>query len=227
MRTIKRLTKLHYYFFSAISILLLAIIFNFSFSKTDGFLIVNRFHPTWLDIFFKYITNLGDGLISILAATVLLAIRKKKKAMTVALSYIYSGLLIQIAKRIFHMPRPKYYFEQTLFHYTHFVEGINMHNHNSFPSGHTASAFALATVLVLVFKKKKISPYCLFFAFLIGYSRIYLAQHFLIDVIFGAIIGITCAILSYHQVYDLKFFRSAKLNRRYKQLKITNQVNPI
>lgn len=159
MRTIKRLTKLHYYFFSAISILLLAIIFNFSFSKTNGFLIFNRFHPAWLDIFFKYITNLGDGLISILAATVLLAIRKKKKAMTVALAYIYSGLLIQIAKRIFHMPRPKYYFEQTLFQYNHFVEGVSMHNHNSFPSGHTASAFALATVLVLVFKKKKISPY--------------------------------------------------------------------
>lgn len=227
MRTIKRLTKLHYYFFTAISILLLALIFNFCFSKTDGFLIFNRFHSAWLDIFFKYITNLGDGLISILAATVLLAIRKKKKAMTVALAYIYSGLLIQIAKRIFHMPRPKYYFEQTLFHYTHFVEGISMYNHNSFPSGHTASAFALATVLVLVFKKQKISPYCLFFAFLIGYSRIYLAQHFLIDVIFGAITGITCAILSYHQVYDLKLFRSAKLNRRYKQLKITNQVNPI
>ncbi|RLJ80427.1 phosphatase PAP2 family protein [Pedobacter alluvionis] len=227
MRTIKRLTKLHYYFFTAISILLLALIFNFSFSKTDGFLIFNRFHTAWLDIFLKYITNLGDGLISILVATVLLAIRKKKKAMTVALAYIYSGLLIQIAKRIFHMPRPKYYFEQTLFQYNHFVEGVSMYNHNSFPSGHTASAFALTTVLVLVFKKKKISPYCLFFAFLIGYSRIYLAQHFLIDVIFGAITGITCAILSYHQVYDLKLFRSAKLNRRYKQLKITNQVNPI
>jgi membrane-associated phospholipid phosphatase len=227
MRTIKRLTKLQYYFFTAISILLLALIFNFSFSKTDGFIIFNRFHPTGLDIFFRYFTNLGDGLISILAAAILLAFRKKKKAMTVALAYIYSGLLIQIAKRIFHMPRPKYFFEQTLFHYTHFVEGVSTHNQNSFPSGHTASAFAFATVLVLVFKKKKISSYCLFFAFLIGYSRIYLAQHFLIDVIFGAVTGITCAIASYHQVYDLKFFRSAKLNKRYKQLKIANQPSPI
>lgn len=227
MRTIKRLTKLNYYFFTTISILLLSLIFNFSFSKTDGFLIFNLFHPTWLDIFFKYITNLGDGFVSILAAVILLAIRKKKKAMTVALAYIYSGLFIQIAKRIFHMPRPKYYFEQTLFQYTHFVEGVSMHNHNSFPSGHTASAFALATVLVLVFKKNKISSYCLFFAFLIGYSRIYLAQHFLIDVIFGAIAGIICAIVSYHQVYDLKLFRSAKLSKRYKQLKIASQANPI
>jgi membrane-associated phospholipid phosphatase len=227
MRTIKRLTKLNYYFFTTLSIFLLALLFNFSFSKTDGFLIFNRFHPAWLDIFFKYITNLGDGLISILATIILLALRKKKKAMTVALAYIYSGLLIQIAKRIFHMPRPKYFFEQTLFHYTHFVEGVSMHDQNSFPSGHTASAFALATVLVLVFKKNKISFYCLFFAFLIGYSRIYLAQHFLIDVIFGAITGITCAMVSYHQVYDLKLFRSAKVSKRYKQLKIASQANPI
>ncbi|TBO42887.1 phosphatase PAP2 family protein [Pedobacter kyonggii] len=227
MRTIKRLTKLNYYFLTAISILLLALLFNFSFSKTDGFLIFNRFHQAWLDVFFKYITNFGDGLITILAAIILLALRKKKKAMTVVLAYIYSGLLIQIAKRIFHMPRPKYFFEQTLFHYTHFVEGVNMHDQNSFPSGHTASAFALATVLVLVFKKNKISFYCLFFAFLIGYSRIYLAQHFLIDVIFGAITGIICALISYHQVYDLKLFRSDKVNKRYKQLKIANQTNPI
>ncbi|GGH01649.1 phosphatase PAP2 family protein [Pedobacter zeae] len=227
MRTLKRLTKLNYYFFSALVILLLAIIFNFSFSKTEGFILLNRFHAKWLDIFFKYLTNLGDGLTSILAVIILLTIRKKKKAFTVALAYIYSGLLVQAAKRIFHMPRPKYFFEQTLFQYTHFVEGVNMHDQNSFPSGHTASAFALATALVLVFKKKEISFYCLFFAFLIGYSRIYLAQHFLVDVIFGAVAGISCAILSYHQVYDLKLFRSAKLNRRYKQLKVTGQANPI
>ncbi|MBO9672234.1 MAG: phosphatase PAP2 family protein [Sphingobacteriaceae bacterium] len=227
MHTLKRLNKLNYYFFTALSVLLLAIIFNFSFSKTDGFLLFNHFHTQWLDIFFKYITNLGDGLMSILAAIILLALSKKKKALTVALAYIYSGLLVQVAKRIFHMPRPKYFFEQTSFQYNHFVEGVNMHGQNSFPSGHTASAFALATVLVLVFKKKEISFYCLFFAFLIGYSRIYLAQHFLIDVIFGAMAGIICAILSYHQVYDLKLFRSAKLNRRYKQLKIANQANLI
>ncbi|WP_412465417.1 phosphatase PAP2 family protein [Pedobacter sp. KLB.chiD] len=227
MRTIKRLNKLRYYFFTAISILLLALIFNFSFTKTDGFLILNQFHPVWLDIFFKYITNLGDGLISILAATILISLQKKKKAMAVALAYIYSGLLIQIAKRIFHLPRPKYFFEQTLFPYTHFVEGVSTHNQNSFPSGHTASAFALATVLVLVFKKKKISFCCLSFAFLIGYSRIYLAQHFLIDVFFGAITGIICAIVSYHQVYDLKLFRSAKLNKRYKQLKIASRPTAI
>jgi membrane-associated phospholipid phosphatase len=224
---IKRLTKLPCYFFTVLSLLLISLIFNFCFSKTEGFLLFNQYHPQWLDIFFKYTTNLGDGLISILAAVLLLALRKKKKAMTVALAYIYSGLLIQIAKRIFHMPRPKYFFEQTLFQYTHFVDGVRMHDQNSFPSGHTASAFALATVMVLVFKKKKISLLCLLAATIIGYSRIYLAQHFLIDVVCGALAGIICALISYHQIYDLKLFRSAKVSKRYKQLKIASQANSI
>lgn len=225
MRTIKRLNRLRYYFVSATSILLLAVIFNFSFSKTNGFLIFNQFHPTWLDIFFKYFTNLGDGLISILAAIALLLFQKRKKAMTVAPAYIYSGLLVQLMKRIFHLPRPKYFFEQTLFHYTHFIEGLSTHNQNSFPSGHTASAFALATALVMIFKKKQISFYCLFLALSVGYSRIYLAQHFLVDVIFGAITGIICAIISYHQVYDLKIFKSAQIRKRYQQLKMANHHN--
>lgn len=224
---VKRLKKLRFYFFTLSSVLILALIFNFCCSKTEGFLLFNQYHPEWLDFFFKYATNFGDGLISILAAIILLALRKKKKAMTVTLAYIYSGLLIQVAKRIFHMPRPKFYFEQTLFQYSHFVDGVRMHDQNSFPSGHTASAFALATVLVLVFKKKKISSLCLFMAVLIGYSRIYLAQHFLIDVIFGAIAGIGCALISYHQVYDLKLFRSAKVNKRYKNLKLARQANAI
>lgn len=224
---VKRLTKLRFYFFTVLSVIVAALVFNFCFSKTEGFLLFNRYHPGWLDLFFKYATNLGDGLISILAAIILLSLRKKKKAMTVTLAYIYSGLLIQLAKRIFHMPRPKFYFEQTLFQYSHFVDGVRMHDQNSFPSGHTASAFALATVLVLVFKKKKISFFCLFMAILIGYSRIYLAQHFLIDVIFGAIAGMGCALISYHQVYDLKLFRSAKVNKRYKKLKVARQANTI
>ncbi len=224
---LKRLSKLRCYFLTVSSVILAALIFNFCFSKTEGFLLFNQFHPNWLDVFFKYVTNLGDGLVSIAAAVILLLLRKKKKAMTLTLAYIYSGLLIQIAKRIFHAPRPKYYFEQMMFQYGHFVDGVRMHDQNSFPSGHTASAFAMATVLVLVFKKKNISLFCLFMAILIGYSRIYLAQHFLIDVIFGAIAGICCALISYHQVYDLKLFRSAKVNKRYKKFNLAARVNSI
>lgn len=225
---IRRLTKLPYYFFTLTAIILAAIIFVLCYSKPQAFLMLNGFHTVILDLFFKYATNLGDGILSIAIAAVLLLSGKRKKSITLLLSYAYSGLIVQIAKRIFDMPRPRYFFEQISVKYDHYVQGVQMHDHNSFPSGHTASAFAIATAMVLVYKKKKISLGFLFAAVIVGYSRIYLAQHFLLDVIVGALAGTVCALVSYHQVYDLKLFRSAKATKRLKQMKTVNtQTSPI
>jgi len=79
-----------------------------------------------------------------------------------------------------------------------------LHSSNSFPSGHTTSAFALATVLVLIFRKQKIAIPCLIGATLVAYSRIYLAQHFLQDTIAGALIGTLFGMLSYYVVKQKK-----------------------
>lgn len=219
---IKRLQQLPQYFLTLIVLFLAAVVFCCYFSKRDGFLLLNQLHPRWLDVFFSYLTNFGDGLLSIIGVGILLTAGKRKKAITLMLAFLYSGIWAQIAKKVFHTPRPKYFFEQINFQYTHFVEGLSMHDTNSFPSGHTASAFAMATVFVLVFKKKKISLPCVFIAVLIGYSRIYLAQHFPIDVMIGALIGVLCAVMSYYQVYDLRLFRSVKVSKRLKQFRITN-----
>ena len=225
---IKRLRKLPHYFFAFAVMLLTTIIFEYSFSKADGFLIINQLHPKWLDVSFSYITHLGDGLVSLLVAVILLILRKKKKAITLILAFIYSGILVQIVKRSFPMPRPRYFFEQEHFQYTHFVDGVSTYGSNSFPSGHTASAFAMATVLVLVFKKKRISLACILAAAIIGYSRIYLAQHFPIDVTVGALAGVSCALMSYYQVYDLKLFRSVSVAKRLKQFRMVNsETRPV
>lgn len=71
----------------------------------------------------------------------------------------------------------------------------------SFPSGHTASSFAAATVIGLKYKfnlkgksYRLIYP-LLTFAGVIGFSRIYVGVHYPLDVVFGAIIGILTAFL--------------------------------
>ncbi len=216
---LKGILRLKQYFIALILLLLAAAIFNSCFAKAEAFFLLNTYHPSWLDEFFKLITNFGDGLFNIVVVAVLLFFGKKKKATTVLLSYATSGLVAQGLKRIFHMPRPKIFLEEAALHYPNFVEGVNLYGSNSFPSGHTTSAFALATAIVLVYKKKRISFYALLFAVLIGYSRIYLAQHFLQDVLLGAIIGTIFALISYYQVYDQKLFRSYKVNKRYKRLR--------
>ena len=61
----------------------------------------------------------------------------------------------------------------------------------SFPSGHTASSVACATILA------SLSPWVALTAFgyalLMGISRVYLKAHYVTDVIAGGIIGVICA----------------------------------
>jgi len=58
----------------------------------------------------------------------------------------------------------------------------------SFPSGHTLSAFAMATVLM--FTEKKLGICALILAFLIAFSRLYLYLHYPSDVLAGMILGV-------------------------------------
>lgn len=66
----------------------------------------------------------------------------------------------------------------------------------SFPSGHTAAAFA--TALVMTSAIQGIGIICLALAALVGYSRVYLGVHYPSDVLAGFILGsgFTVAILS-------------------------------
>jgi len=65
----------------------------------------------------------------------------------------------------------------------------------SFPSGHTAAAFLMATLISFQFPFLRAILY--FFAGLIGFSRIYLRVHFPSDVLAGVVLGIISANLSY------------------------------
>jgi undecaprenyl-diphosphatase len=65
----------------------------------------------------------------------------------------------------------------------------------AFPSGHTSSAFATATSLALTTKKWYVTVPALAWSAGVGYSRIYLGQHYPSDVIMGALVGSGSAII--------------------------------
>jgi undecaprenyl-diphosphatase len=66
------------------------------------------------------------------------------------------------------------------------------HSH-SFPSGHTATAFAGA--MMLSYLVPRAAPAFFTLAAAIAYSRLYVGVHFPLDVVGGAVIGVATALL--------------------------------
>ncbi len=95
-----------------------------------------------------------------------------------------SGVSADIIKWIAGRYRPSQLFEHGLygFDFLHIDRALT-----SFPSGHTATAFALATAITYLWPKA--SPTVWLFAILIGISRIMICAHYPSDVIAGAFVG--------------------------------------
>lgn len=166
------------------------------YSKSDGFILLNAIHNRYLDIIFRIFTFLGDGWFIIALALLLFIVRNRRLALLVGSSYALSGLIVMGLKYTFDAPRPKTFFEHS--NYKMMFDLNDLFSYRSFPSGHTTSAFALATVLALYFHNKKYSPLLLIYACMVGYSRIYLEQHFLWDVLCGSLIGVISALACWY-----------------------------
>ena len=177
-------------------------------SKAESFFFINTYHNQLLDRFFTYYTNVGDGLFSIGIFVILLWKRKPLPGWEIVIAFLLSGLVAQLVKHFFQMPRPKTYF--AVGGYPHFIDGVTLSGYASFPSGHTATAFATALLLSIFTKNKKYSLLFVLAAWLVAFSRIYLGQHFLQDVFVGALIGIVCS-LTVYLVFDAHPYWGEKL----------------
>ena len=63
----------------------------------------------------------------------------------------------------------------------------------SFPSGHTAAAFVMATLLGIFYPV--VATLALAFALLVGLSRVLLGVHYPSDIAAGALLGTSCAMI--------------------------------
>lgn len=163
------------------------------FTKTTSFLTANFFHCPELDWWFTHYTNLGDGIVVLILVVGYFLIKKNVLALKILASFLLSGLVVQVLKELFHAPRPRTFFTENF--YRHFIEGVTHGGYASFPSGHTTTAFAVAAMLSFNTNKISVCMVSFWAAVLVGYSRIYLGQHFLEDVIAGIITGVAAAII--------------------------------
>lgn len=155
--------------------------------EKGGFLVwLNGRHTPFLDYFFYGATLLGDGWI-ILGLSLVLAFMKLRYTLLSVACYLISGALAQLFKRIIDIPRPSSFLDN--FQSLHQVPGIEISKMHSFPSGHTVSAFAFFCLLAILVRNKGLRILFFILAALTGLSRVYMLQHFLVDVLAGSVLG--------------------------------------
>jgi membrane-associated phospholipid phosphatase len=196
------LYRLRLFFVPYVIILSICLTIKLIYTREAIYFAVNSYHNVIADYFFIGATAVGDGLFMLLVA-IILALYSYRNAFLMATSFLITTVLVQIAKRIVHAPRPSVYFTD----HTHiyYVNGVKLFTSNSFPSGHTVQAFTMAVVLAYLAKQKSWGLILLVAAICVGYSRMYLSEHFFEDVLAGSIIG-TVATVIWLTIIDSKPF---------------------
>ncbi len=72
---------------------------------------------------------------------------------------------------------------------------LEFKNSPSFPSGHAAVAFAIALTVARFYPRR--APWWLGWALLVSYTRVYVGEHYPVDVLGGALLGLVVAALSW------------------------------
>lgn len=178
-------------------------------SREESHLILNQFFFSEIHAFFVYSTYLGDGL-SIVASVILLLFYRFKAALIVALSGMTSGGTTQLLKNYAFgdVLRPSFHFEHYSENSIQLVPDLYMHIHNSFPSGHATAAFSLFTSLMLISNQPKKGWFFFLLAATVAYSRVYLSQHFLVDILAGSFIGISFTLVVFYLVEKVQVKRN-------------------
>ncbi len=160
----------------------------------------------WVDLFFKYITHLGDGAFAFLVAFIFLFFNIRK-SVYILLAYLGAASISSVLKHVIYpdITRPHFAFQYFVQEDLNVVEGVDLVAFHSFPSGHALSAFALFFCLLFVSRSHFLKIVFFVLAVLAAYSRVYLSQHWLIDIYVGSIIGFIFSLLFY-----VKFYHTTK-----------------
>lgn len=182
--------KTRYFLIPWILFILAAGIILLTFSVAEIHLAVNEHNNSFLDFIMPVVTLGADGW-TIVVACLLMFAWNRKAGLFISLSCLLTSAITWVLKStLFNgQPRPKWYFTNVEQFDLHYVPGVENWLYDSFPSGHTTVAFAFFFSIAICLRQRKIASLLFLAAIAVGYSRIYLSQHFLLDVFFGSLIG--------------------------------------
>lgn len=159
-------------------------------------------HTLYLDTIVPIFTDLIDWLPYL--CVVLLLFYRAGWATFLASNLLLSTLIVQPIKHILCAPRPLTWFAENMPNIRlPLVEGVRMNYWLSFPSGHTTTFFVLFFSLSIILcaeniKGKNILSFLCFLCASFGaYTRIYLSQHFALDIFAGILIAVCSTLVLY------------------------------
>ena len=179
--------------------IIIGFILLFTIEQGDAILFFSENRSAFGDFFFKYGTKLGEDYAYAFFFILFLFIRYRYSILVIMTGCVVS-IISYVLKEFFRHPRPRTFFsENGMLKEINAVDGVAMLGaYTSFPSGHTMSAFALYGVIAFIIPKKHIGLLTISIAMVIGISRIYLVQHFVKDVVSGAILGVLIGMTLYY-----------------------------
>lgn len=183
-------------------------------------LTLNSYHLPWLDRFMWLLSQTLLWLPILLIFLVILFRNKGSKAFLILLAI---GILIAmtdqissaIIKPLVERLRPTH--DPELGEWVNIVNGYKGGSFG-FLSSHAANAFAFAGFSLLLFKNVPYTIFILLWASLISFSRLYLGVHYPLDVMCGALLGLTCA-WGVHSLYMALFERQHHVGKRSRSMR--------
>ena len=178
--------------------LLLAII-----PKGELHLLLCQPHTPFLDTIVPIFSDLVDWLPYLIVF--LLLFYRAGWATFLASNLLLSTLIVQPIKHLVNAPRPLIWFAENMPDVAlPLVDGVKMNLWLSFPSGHTTTFFVLFFSISIILcaenirGKNILSLLCFLLATFGAYTRIYLSQHFALDVLAGILIASFSTIFLYY-----------------------------
>jgi membrane-associated phospholipid phosphatase len=194
----------------------------FSYDKKDIYLFINQFVGNkYLNLFFYYVTYIGDGRFAVFLLLGIL-IYNLRLGIVSLFSFLLGSIISSVLKYTLFddEDRPHLVFETLGKHDLNVVEGLHIHIHNSFPSGHATQAFAILMCLAFATGNKTAKFVFLLLAVITAASRVYLSQHWLADITAGSLIGMFCSVMFYFVIAG-----NNKLGRLNKPLADMRRIN--
>lgn len=183
--------------------------------KIESFLLINQMHTPFFDIFFTWFTYLGDAWIWLILA-IYFIIWRRDYFFLIIIALILSNFFAQFSKHIIFPDDMRPFVELAKLHNVHTIPGVDISRENSFPSGHTTTAFTLSLIFSYLGNRKWLSIFLPFIGFGVAWSRVYQGQHFVTDVAAGMCLGMIAALLAIGLFHKFEHHKKIKQEKKLK-----------